>query len=156
VCISAWAFQQALQWGQAEAGVTQAQRDALLAWASAMMPFESWIGAQDRQNAGNMLVGMSPIGEIAGAWIDYAFSLDHTWKGGLVAGCAVLPLYPALGNPAAEMVKLVVDRISALDDAVIEGIVKRVPSEYLPQPVAVNVIRNLLARRADVTTLLHK
>jgi hypothetical protein len=155
VCVSAWAFEQALQWGQAEPGMTSAQRDALLPWASAIMPFESWISAQDRQNPGNMLVGLSPSGQVAGAWIDYAFSLDYAWQGNLVAGCAVCPLYPALGNPVAEMVKMTVDRISALDDGVIEGIINRVPADYLPRAVANNVIRNLLARRADVTTLLH-
>jgi hypothetical protein len=155
VCISAWAFEQTLQWGQAEAGVTELQRNALLAWASAMMPFEAWISAQDRQNPGNMVVGLSPAGEIGGAWIDYAFSLDHIWRGNIVAGCAILPLYPPFANPEEEMVKMTVDRISGLDDAVIEGIVNRIPAEFLPRPVAENVIRNLLARRAEVTTLLH-
>jgi hypothetical protein len=155
VCVSAWAFEQALQWGQADPGLTQPQRDALLPVASAMMPFESWISAQDRQNPGNVLIGLSPAGEIAGAWIDYAFSLDHVWRGNLVAGCAVCPLYPAVGNLAPEMVKITVDRISSLDDGVIKRIINRIPADYLPRAVADNVIKNLLARRADVTTLLH-
>ena len=154
VAVSAWAYEGALTWGQAEAGLTAPQRAALLPWASAMAPFESWIGADDRQNPGNMLVGVSSSGEVLGAWIDYAFSLDFTWKGNHIQACHVPPIYPAVGAAMTEAMIEVADRIVSIDNATIEGIVNRVPSEYLPQVIAANIIRNLQSRRASVRALL--
>jgi hypothetical protein len=48
----------------------------------------------------------------------------------------------------------VADKIAAVDNALIEGIVNRVPSEYLPRNVAENIIRNLISRRATLRAAL--
>jgi hypothetical protein len=154
VAVSAWAYTGALQWGQVEAHFTPNQRNELLPWASAMIPFETWLAAQDRQNAGNMLAALGPGGETLGAWIDYAFSLDYVWKGNHMPDCQVTALYPPVGAPVRDVMIAVADKIAAVDNALIEGIVNRVPSEYLPRNVAENIIRNLISRRATLRAAL--
>jgi hypothetical protein len=154
VAVSAWAFDNALTWAQAEGGLTPEQRSALIPWASAMLPFESWIGADDRQNASHVLVGSDQGGDILGAWIDYAFALDHGWKGNPAPACHVASIFPPVGASLGHVMIEVADSIVSIDDAAIEGIVNRIPSDYLPRPIAENIIRNLLARRPSVRALL--
>lgn len=154
VAISAWAYTNAITWGQAEPGMTPPQRAALVPWASAMVPFECWISAADRQNPGNVLIGVDPSGEVLGAWIDYSFALDHIWKGNNMPQCHVPPMYPPVGAPLQDAMIEVADRIVGIDNATVEGIINRIPSEYLPRPVADNIARNLLSRRAGVRALL--
>ena len=155
VAISAWAYDDVLTWGQADPSVTEEQRAALAVWASAMLPFESWIAADDRHNPGNMLVGTAPDGTIVGAWIDYAFSLDLFWRGNLVEPCHVGKMYPPVAaQPDPAAMKEVAERISAMENATVEEIVNRVPAEYLPRASADNIVRNLLARRASVRALV--
>jgi hypothetical protein len=120
-----------------------------------MAPFECWIEAGDRQNEGNALVSVEPNGDVLGAWIDYAFALDYAWKGNHMPVCKFIPpLYPPFGAAAVEVMKEVADKIASVENAAIEGIVNRIPSEYLPRPIADNIIRNLLTRRASVRALL--
>jgi hypothetical protein len=154
VMVSAWAFETTFTWKQAEPLLTADQKAALIPWASAMAPFECWIEAGDRQNEGNALVSVDN-GNVLGAWIDYAFALDYAWKGNHMPVCQLIPpLYPPVGAAAAEVMKEVADKIASVENAAIEGIVNRIPSEYLPRPIADNIIRNLLSRRASVRALL--
>lgn len=152
VAISAWAFQQPFTWAQIETLLTHAQRQQLIRPASAMIPFEVWINADDRHNAGNVLVGFESE-EAIGAWIDYAFSLDYLWKGNVCPGCAVTPMYPQVGVADTVSMKSTADRIAAVDSKTIEEIINRVPSGYLPRGVADNIILNLLARQTGVRSL---
>ena len=152
VAVSAWAFEQPLTWTQAEPALNAAQKAQLVRPASAIIPFETWIDAQDRQNGGNMLVGMDGA-EIRGAWIDYAFALDHGWRGNNTVVSGVTPLYPPVGGVDLEVVKAVADDIAAIDNSTVEGIINRIPSPFLPRVVADNIIRNLLSRRAAVRAL---
>jgi hypothetical protein len=154
VAVSAWAYTGALQWGQVESHLTPAQRQQLLPWASAMVPFETWIAAQDRQNPANMLVADGSGGETLGAWIDYAFSLDYSWKGNHMPDCHAAPIYPVVGAPIREAMIEIADRIAAVHNGDIEGIVNRIPPDYLPRGIADNIIRNLLSRRASLHTIL--
>ena len=153
VAVSAWAYDNVLTWGQAAGALSQAQSAQLLPWASAMLPFESWISATDRQNPGNVLVSLAPSGEILGAWIDYSFSLDYSWKGNHIQACNIPPLYPPVGAAVqADMIE-VAERIKGMDNTAIEGIVNRIPIEYLPRGIADNILRNLLSRRDTVRAL---
>ena len=154
VAVSAWAYESPLTWAQADTALTADQKASLLQWASAMAPFESWIDAQDRQNAGNMLVGQDAAGDMLGAWIDYAFSLDYAWKGNHITDCRVPPIYPPVGAAMAVVMIEVADRIAGVDNATIEEIVNRIPSTYLPRDAAANIIRNLQDRRAGVRALV--
>lgn len=153
VAISAWAYAAPLTWGQADALLTPVQKDSLRTEASAMIPFESWIAAEDRSNAGNVLVNVEANSDVHGAWIDYAFSLDHVWKGNQGAPCNVGGMYPPVGAPINEFVTEVAQRIVALTDDSIQRVVNRIPSEYLPTAVGGNIVRNLLDRRAIVRRL---
>jgi hypothetical protein len=155
VAVSAWAYESPLTWGQADPGLSPSQRAALLPWASVMLPFESWIDAQDRHNPGNMLVSVDAgSGETLGAWIDYAFSLDHVWKGNHMNACNIGQIYPPIGVPMADVMIEVADRISAVENGIIEGIVNRIPSTYLPRNAADTIIHNLQSRRANVRAAL--
>jgi hypothetical protein len=155
VSVSAWAFETTLTWQQAEPLLSPDQKAALIPSASAIAPFECWIEASDRQNGGNALVSVEGNGDVLGAWIDYAFALDFAWKGNHMPTCQLIPpLYPPVGAAAAEVMKEVADKIASVENAAIEGIVNRIPSEYLPRPIADNIIRNLLSRRASVRALL--
>jgi hypothetical protein len=151
VAISAWAFDAPVTWGQAEPLLSPGQKASLLPVASAMMPFELWIGASDRQNAGNVLIDGALGMTLKGAWIDYAFALDHVWKGNLHPPGGVQPLYPPIGAVDAAVAKTVAQDIVKVDDAVIDEIVNRIAAEYLPQPVAANIVRNLVARKPQVS-----
>lgn len=151
VAVSAWAFEQPLTWQQGEKFLNPQERAHLVRAASAVLPFEAWISAQDRQNAGNVLITLDPGGQPMGAWIDYAFALDHSWRGNNHAACPVGALYPPLGAAAdGAVMKQVADEIVAIDNGTIEGIINRIPSSYLPRPVADNIITNLKSRRAVV------
>ncbi len=153
VAISAWAFQQPFTWAQIEALLTRDQLRQLIRPASAMIPFEVWISAEDRQNAGNVLIGIEPSREVLGAWIDYAFSLDHVRKGNNQMACTVTAMYPPVGVPDTDVMKSFAERIAAVDNTTVEGIINRIPSQCLPRAVADNIIRNLLSRRAAVRAL---
>jgi hypothetical protein len=153
VAISAWAYDNFLTWGQAAPALTPNQKAELLPWASAMLPFEAWISAQDRTNEGNVLIGVSSSGELLGAWIDYAFSLDYAWKGASLPHCQIPPIYPPVGAVSEEAMVEVSDRIIGLENGAIEGIVNRIPSECLPRVTAENIIRNLVSRRIGVRGL---
>ena len=153
VAVSAWAFEQPFTWLQIEALLSREQLQQMVRPASAMLPFEEWIGADDRQNAGNVLVGFGPANEAIGAWIDYAFALDHVWRGNERANCAVRELYPRVGIPDTDAMKSTAERIAGVDSKTIEEIINRVPSQYLPAGVAENIRRNLLLRQSAVHRL---
>lgn len=153
VAISAWAFQQPINWRDAESTLNAAQRSALIPVASAMVPFEFWIGATDRQNAENVLISADSLPRIRGAWIDYAYALDYAWSRNGEGGCAVVPIFPALGPPDVETMRAVTGAIAELGDAIIERIVSRIPSTYLPNGIAQRIIRTLVSRRALVGAL---
>jgi hypothetical protein len=153
VAISAWAFDAAVTWAQAEPLLSPVQKASLVPVASAMIPFELWIGASDRQNAGNVLIDGALGMTLKGAWIDYAFALDHAWKGNLHAAAGVQPVYPPIGALDAAVAKTVAQEIVKVDDAVIGDIVNRIAAEYLPQPIAANIVRNLVARKPQVSAI---
>jgi hypothetical protein len=153
VAVSAWAFEQPLTWQQGEKSLDAVQRDQLIRPASSIIPFEAWISAQDRQNAGNVLITLDATGAALGAWIDYAFALDHGWKGNNNAACPVGPLYPPVGAADVRVMREVADEIAAIDNQTIEGIINRIPSSYLARGAADNIIANLISRRAAVRAL---
>lgn len=153
VAISGMAFETSVTWGQAKGGLGGVQGAALIDAASAMLPFEAWIDAQDRHNEGNVLIGLMPSGEPIPAWIDYAFSMDLVWGGNLKTACTLSPVYPPVGAVNPALMTEVAERILAIKDEDIEGVVKRIPRECLPEPVADIICQNLLARRAPVRAL---
>lgn len=153
VCVSANAFDEPFTWHQIEGLLTREQLQQLVRPASAMLPFEEWISADDRQNPGNVLVGFGPNRDAIGAWIDYAFSLDHSWRGNARPNCDVREIYPRVGMPDTHAMKSTAERIAAVDSKTIEEIINRVPSHYLPSGVAENIRRNLLLRQSAVHKL---
>ena len=99
VTVSAWAFEAPVTRAQAEPQLSPAQGASLIKAASAMIPFELWIGAADRQNAGNVVIDGALGNPIRGAWIDFAFALDHVWRGNIHPLAGVPPMYPDIGPP---------------------------------------------------------
>jgi hypothetical protein len=155
VAVSAWAYEQPFTWRQIEALLTREQLRQLIRPASAMLPFEEWVGAEDRQNDGNVLIGFDDENGNAalGAWIDYAWSLDHIWRGNERPNCRVREIYPRVGNPDTDEMKSTAERIRSIDSSAIEEIINRVPSDYLPAAVADAIKKNLLLRQPAVCGL---
>jgi hypothetical protein len=155
VAVSAWAFVSPLTWAQAAPALSSQQKASLIETASAMIPFEMWIGADDRQNDTNLLIDGDMQGDTTrGAWIDYAFALDHTWKGNLVPVGGVPVMFPPVGAREPEPSSTIAKRITDVEDAAISRIVNRVPRHYLPDASAANIVRNLLERRAQVNAAI--
>ena len=154
VAVSAWAYDGVVTWGQIEATATPAQKASLLDAASSMVPFEAWIGAQDRANGGNVLASDDTAGGLRGAWIDYAWSLDYTWAGNRNPDCIIGQMYPMVGAQQRDAMMQVVDGIESLDGSAIEQIVNRIPSNFLPRQIADSILQNLLSRRATLRSKL--
>jgi hypothetical protein len=87
VAVSVWAFASPLTWAQGSHLLTPQQRELLIPLASAMIPFEMWIDAQDRQNDGNVLVdGNSQPDQVRAGFPDF----PRHWfaqEGGHERGC---------------------------------------------------------------------
>jgi hypothetical protein len=153
VSVSAWAFEQPFTWREIETFLTRDHLQQLIRPASAMLPFEEWVSASDRQNDGNVLVGFGPDNEALGAWIDYAWALDYIWQGNNRPNCRVRDMYPRVGNLDTHATKATADRIASVDSKTIEEIINRVSSDYLPTGVAESILRNLLLRQPAVHKL---
>jgi hypothetical protein len=63
-------------------------------------------------------------------------------------------MYPAVGAVDDAVTKAIADRILKVEDQTIEGIINRIPAEYMPAASAANIVRNLLARRRQVAAAL--
>jgi hypothetical protein len=149
VAISAWAFPAALSWDEAAKHLTGAQITEASVVCSAMLAFETWISAQDRKGA-HVLIAVEN-GLLRLAFIDYAYSLSHSWATGAVSG-AVAPYIPI--TIEKDVVKGVCHRISALGEGDIKGLVLRVPEECLPGDKRSIIITNLQKRQRDIQKLM--
>jgi hypothetical protein len=151
-CVSAWAFTAPVTWSQVKDKFPGASAAALIPAMSAMVPFETWIDAKDRHGE-NVLLAAEPAGRPVVAWIDYAFSLDFVWKGNPTPIGALAPHNPPFGSPDRDVMIEVADRISAIDDGIVEEIINRIPADCLPQAVAKSICSNLLVRRKPLRAL---
>jgi hypothetical protein len=78
-------FDGVYQWGEIKSQEDRKARfvRALSPVVSAMIPFGTWVGNQDRVNDGNLIVSEDPAGNgnvLRWAYIDFAYSLVYDWQ----------------------------------------------------------------------------
>jgi hypothetical protein len=150
VAISAWAFTPALSWDEGSKNLSEDSRKQASVVVSAMLPFETWISAQDRKSD-HLLIKVVG-GRLEVAFIDYAFSLSQSWPG-IDANVGQSPSYvPVVRDNAA--IGAVSDRILNFGNDKIKTIIERIPNEYLPQSRREIIIANLLSRRNKIKRIM--
>lgn len=152
--ISAWAFQQAMKWHEADAKnlLSAASKDSVRAQASAMRVFHTWISDTDRKSDHTQVDLSSPDGQLGIAFIDHAYSQSFVWKAPnhAVGACAAYMPVPEL----RDIMVATADRIAAVPDAEVTRLVHRIPVSYLPDPQRGHILSNLLARKGNLRTAL--
>ena len=133
--ISAWAFGQALTWGEVATRLSAVFMQNVAATFSAMRVFHSWIGDADHNgNPGNVVVDLASTDARPGvAFIDHAFSMSH--NGAFqTQPLAALPLsYIPAPLLDAGATRDMVNAINGLDANFVEDTVRHIPDTFLPQ-----------------------
>jgi len=150
--VSAWAFPQAMTWGEVATRLSAMFMQNAAPTFSAARVFHTWIGDTDHNgNAGNVVVDVSSTDDRPGvAFIDHAFSMSHNqgFDAGAVTG---LPLcYVPNGLLNQEATQNMVAAINHLEAKMIENTVTRIPAEFLPPARGEAIIRGLLKRRGEL------
>jgi hypothetical protein len=150
--ISAWAFAQALTWGEMKNQLSAVFMQNVAATFSAARVFHTWIGDTDHNNNdGNVVVDVTATEQAPGfAFIDHAFSMSYT-NGFDSAPLAVVP--PSY-IPAPQLDALatagMVRAINDLAPDFIDNTVTRIPTAFLPQARGQAIIRGLMKRRTEL------
>jgi hypothetical protein len=151
--ISVWAFAQAMTWGEASPKLSATFMQNAAPFFAAARVFHTWIGDTDHNgNAGNVLVDMNSTDVTPGvAFIDHAFSMSQipNFAEGAVQPLGVHYLPQNLSNIEAT-VKMI-NYINDLEATMIEDIVRRVPTAFLPSERAEVIIKGLLKRRLELS-----
>lgn len=153
--VSAPPFAQVAHWWQVlgSPGVAAFARPQARGPMSAMLPFDTWVSCVDHHSnhPKNLLLttsGRGPI-NVMFAFIDYAWSMTHTWREEGYRDQSIVPMYDPTQKPDADVVKQVVAAIEGLEDKTLNSIVDRVPDAFLSSSDK-NLIATGLAYRRDV------
>jgi hypothetical protein len=126
--------------------------------ASAMAPFDSWLGNGDRVNAGNLVLQEDPSnGDPQVTYLDFANALSRawlphqTWPTVMAIHC-----YPLGGAANLAVMSQVVDRIEHLDTRIIEEVVNRVPQGFSSNPCREVIVKGLLHRQRCLRMAMKK
>jgi hypothetical protein len=120
--------------------------------ASGLLPFYTWAAITDFKD--EHLVIADEGGRYAVAAIDFASSLQ--W-GNPNEAVQFLGAHPALLlQPDAQVIEATVQRIEALPDQTIEGIVNSIPDAALSATEKDRVIRGLQVRRSGVREVMRQ
>jgi hypothetical protein len=154
--ISAWAFSQAMTWGEVATRLTPTfMKNAVPAFSAARV-FHTWIGDTDHGgNPGNVLVDVaSDENNPRVAFIDHAFSMSHVgdFRDGPVRAVpfSYLPGMSIDGEATNKMI----GKINQLEATMIENIVRRIPDPFLPAARVDAILAGLLRRRGELSALL--
>jgi hypothetical protein len=141
-----------MKWGEVRANLTPLFMQNAAAAFSAARVFHTWIDDQDHNgNDGNVIVDVSSSDDVPGvAFIDHAFAMSRNPN---FAASAVQPLgihyiSQNLSNDGA--IAKMCRYINELEASMIEDIVRRVPSQFLPSARAGGIIQGLLSRRLEL------
>ena len=111
--ISATAFIQPLDLGPSMHLIVGPLLDDARWITSAIAAFDSWIGAQDR-HLGNAIIDADTSAGLKMAFIDYSYSLSHTWRNHPVPFQFVNNFAASFGGALPNIVEEVVDLILGL------------------------------------------
>jgi hypothetical protein len=87
------------------------------------------------------------------AFIDYSYSLSHTWKGNPGVAPFVNNFAASFGGVLPAFVEEVVDRIRALPQEAIESVVQSVPDDFMSPGDRQFVVAQLLRRRGTLRSV---
>lgn len=123
--------------------------------ASAMLPFNYWIAAQDRQIL-NTLIGSGAHGEPVFVFIDYArsFAGNPNFSSHGSYHHELLELLGRLGGVCIESARYTVQQILDLPDVTIAEIVHRIPSRYFTLQPGGWISDHLISRKSTLTGVL--
>ena len=116
---------------------------------SAIAAFDSWIGAQDR-HPGNAIIDADTSSGLRMSFIDYTYSLSHTWKASPGVTQFVNTFATSFGGALSAIVEEVVDRILALPQQAIESTVQSIPDDFMSRAERQLVVDQLLQRRTTL------
>jgi hypothetical protein len=150
--ISAIAYAQPLDLGSNMNLITGPLLDDARRITSAIAAFDSWIGAQDRHH-GNAIIDADTSGGLRMAFIDYAYSLSHTWKASPGQNQFVNTFAAFFGGVLPVVVEEVVDRIGALAREAIESCVRSIPNDFMHPADRQLVLDQLLQRRVTLRSV---
>jgi hypothetical protein len=152
--ISAWAFAQALTWGEIATRLSAVFMQNVAATFSAARVFHTWIGDTDHNgNPGNVVVDVGSTDARPGvAFIDHAFSMSYTAGFDTAAPAAVPVSYIPAALMDAAATRQMVKSINGLEANFIEDTVGQVPDPFLPADRRSAIIRGLLKRRVELAT----
>jgi hypothetical protein len=150
--ISAFAFKQALTWGQFLPSMSDVFKDNALNVLAAGHVFHTWICDKDHFNhGGNLLVdGFSTDIRPGLAFIDHACSMSNGWT---TKDHPCLPLgsyyLPTFGMPK-DVVAHFVKKVQEVPSVEIRRIVRRIAVDFLPVNLADVIEDCLLSRQNDL------
>ena len=161
-CVSMVMYPQFHEWERivqlGDAAVALAR--SALARACGIIAFDAYVGNTDRANARNSLFGSDPASPIDDqfVFVDFANSLLHHnhWTTSLATKHVVVPnMFDAIKACAhGPTLSQTIQAIEELTDETIDGILARIPEDYMSSPQRELVREGLKVRRALVRPVL--
>lgn len=163
VAVSSVPFPQPREWGKIHGDPTLAAiaatiRQKLSAPASAMCAFDTWLHNTDHNNhPANLLVSLAtdPEQTLYVAYIDYSYSMAHSWPGKEWAGHYCPKVYDPQVAPDLGTIRATVDRIQNLSETHIREVVERVPDQFITPAQKTNVGDGLADRKHRLNDILR-
>jgi hypothetical protein len=150
--ISAVCFNQPVELGSSMPLIVGPLLDDARRITSAVAAFDTWIGAQDR-HPGNALIDADTSSALRMGFIDYSYSLAHTWKANPGVGQFINNFAAMFGGVLLAAVEEIVDRILALPRQAIETAVQSIPDDFMSAGDRQIVVAQLLHGRATLRSI---
>jgi len=159
--ISAQPFAPVVPWRmvlRASPGVMARLLPKLNVAASAMAPFDTWLGNADRPNPGNVVLHQEQsTGELRVAYIDFANALPRAWlEQGAWSTIVPVACYPPCGAADLAVMSQVMERIEQLAPGTIKDIVERIPQGFLSGQRREVIVEGLLHRQTRLRMAMKK
>jgi hypothetical protein len=154
ICVSAWAFSSCDAWSKHASVITEEEKASTIIPLSAIWVFDSWVSAIDRHYGKHILVSPTGTPPLKIACVDYAFSLSRSWAPGASLGAAGWEMPFEVAKRDAPTVEATANRIAATQNDVIEGIVNRIGTGWLPADRSTLILKNLRERRDRIHDII--
>ena len=151
-CISAFAFENITAFDKVPSNILQQCKDDISKKFSAMLPFEIWIGADDRK-LDHVLVGDITENTLQLAFIDYAYSLSYFFR--RQQDDRILRIHVPYQINRSTILE-VIEKITLLNGNDIAIIVNRIPEQYLNNDKKSLILDNLNFRREILSELVRR
>lgn len=160
-CVSLVLFHEIWRWSEL-AGIQSQQTNNLinhlLSQCSGVIAFDTFVGNTDRVNEGNAVFGTNGTDdESAMMFIDYANSLNHNnnWEAGKWNNLDYRGAFDRMKQSVnLEILWSAIEQIESLSDTTIEGIVSRIPDDYMSPAHKSVVIEGLVGRRSLIRQIV--